>query len=232
MHSYSKSCSTDRRQTQAPAGPVGSSNNTGIQRARAAAVGAVSHRRYTPTAKQKPDALRAAVPEGFSPHTPAGLTGDDAQRLHAWTSTAHAADLPGHLTAVRPSPDASTRHQHCTLGVGCEEGGRCYAEAMGEPDRCGLGTRPYTPDAAESRGFDSEGARRFIVGWVRRHGEVSGEDLVEAAQEHGFRGKDARCFGGVFVAAINRGELRVIRSDLPRKRGHGTSGGRLYGVAA
>lgn len=25
----------------------------------------------------------------------------------------------------------------CSLGVGCDEGGRCYAEAMGEPKRCG-----------------------------------------------------------------------------------------------
>ena len=60
----------------------------------------------------EPRALRAAVPEGSSPQVHAGLAGDDAQRLHAWTSTAHAAELPGHLTASRPSPDASNRHIH------------------------------------------------------------------------------------------------------------------------
>jgi hypothetical protein len=54
--------------------------------------------------------------------------------------------------------------------------------------------------------------------------------LVEAAKRHGFRGKDDRCFGRLFWAAIQRGELVVLRSDLPRKRGHGTSGGKLYGV--
>jgi hypothetical protein len=86
-------------------------------------------------------------------------------------------------------------------------------------------------DSAEARGFDSEGARRFMRSWVLRHGPTSGEDLVEAAKEHGYRGKDDRCFGGVFLAAIGRGELVALRSDLPRKRGHGTSGGRLYGVA-
>lgn len=32
---------------------------------------------------------------------------------------------------------------HCTLGVGCDEYGVCYAEAHGEPDRCGR------PPAAE-----------------------------------------------------------------------------------
>ena len=29
---------------------------------------------------------------------------------------------------------------------------------------------------------------------------------------------------------VLQGELRIIRSDLPRKRGHGTSGGKLYGL--
>lgn len=84
--------------------------------------------------------------------------------------------------------------------------------------------------AAEARGFDSEGARKFIVSWCRRHGPTSGEDLTQAAEEHGFRGKDARCFGGVFKAAINRSELYVIRSDLPRRNGHGSAGARLYGA--
>ena len=81
-------------------------------------------------------------------------------------------------------------------------------------------------------GFDAEGARRFIVSWVRRHGPTSGEDLVQIAQDHGYRGHDARCFGGLFRAAVNRGELLVIRSDLPRRNGHGCSVGRLYGVGA
>jgi hypothetical protein len=87
-------------------------------------------------------------------------------------------------------------------------------------------------EAAEARGFDSTGARKFIVSWVRRHGATSGEDLVEAAMAHGFHARDGRAFGGVFKAALNASELRVLRSDLPRKHGHGTSGGRLYGVAA
>lgn len=55
----------------------------------------------------KPRALRAVVPV-MAPDATQG----DAQRLHAWTSTAHAVELPGHLTALRPSPDESTRHLH------------------------------------------------------------------------------------------------------------------------
>lgn len=30
----------------------------------------------------------------------------------------------------------------CNMGVGCEEAGMCYAEAMGEPERC---SRQNTP---------------------------------------------------------------------------------------
>lgn len=78
--------------------------------------------------------------------------------------------------------------------------------------------------------FDAEGAGRFIHGWVVRYGATSGEDLVEAAKKHGFRGHDDRCFGGVFLGLVRNQKLRVLRSDLPRKRGHGTSGGKLYGA--
>ena len=50
-------------------------------------------------------ALRVAVPADGTNST-AGV----AQRLHAWASTAHAAYLPGHLTALSPSRDASNPH--------------------------------------------------------------------------------------------------------------------------
>ncbi len=93
---------------------------------------------------------------------------------------------------------------------------------------CGRAIAQATLAAAEAKGFDSQGAARFILGWLDRFGDVSGEDLVEAAKAHGFRGKDDRCFGGVFIGLQNRGQIECIRSDLPRKRGHGTSGGRLY----
>lgn len=84
--------------------------------------------------------------------------------------------------------------------------------------------------AIDMHAFDADGARRFIVGWVRRHGPASGEELVKQAKLHGFCGKDDRCFGGVFLAAQRAGELVCLRSDLPRARGHGTSGGRLWGA--
>lgn len=91
--------------------------------------------------------------------------------------------------------------------------------------------------AAVANGFDSDGARRFIVSWVRRHGPTSGENLTDAAKGHGFNpgiyGRDDRAFGPVFAAALREPDgLVVIRSDLIRAKGRGTSGGKLYGAAA
>lgn len=51
-------------------------------------------------------AARAAVP-GPAPDA----AQDDARRLRSSASRACAANLPGHLTALSPSPDASNRHQ-------------------------------------------------------------------------------------------------------------------------
>lgn len=77
--------------------------------------------------------------------------------------------------------------------------------------------------------FDTEGAGKFILGWIRRYGPTPGESLVLAAKEHGYRGKDDRCFGPVFQRLLSDNKVKVLRSDLPRTRGHGTSGGKLYG---
>ena len=46
----------------------------------------------------------------------------------------------------------------CTLGVGCESAGVCYASAMGEPNRCDA--RPDQP-----AGEDNVWYRGWEVGW-------------------------------------------------------------------
>ena len=79
-------------------------------------------------------------------------------------------------------------------------------------------------------GFEPDGAGKFIVSWIVRYGPTSGEALVRAAKEHGYRGHDDRCYGQVFQRLLKNNQIRVLRSDLPRERGHGTSGGKLYGV--
>lgn len=82
-------------------------------------------------------------------------------------------------------------------------------------------------DKAERQGFDTEGARRFILSWLARHGDMSGEALTDAAKEHGFRPHDDRAFGAVFGPLSRRGLIRCV-GFCERERGHGTAGGRIW----
>lgn len=76
----------------------------------------------------------------------------------------------------------------------------------------------------------AEKAKAAILAHLAVVGSASGEDLVDIAEAHGARPPDARSFGGVFQSLARRGLIHCLRSDLPRKRGHGTSGGKLWGI--
>ena len=78
--------------------------------------------------------------------------------------------------------------------------------------------------------FDREGARRFVLGWLRRHGRLSGEIVVDAAREHGYRPHDDRAFGAVFQSLARRGEIRHV-GYTERRKGHGTGGARIWEAA-
>jgi hypothetical protein len=41
---------------------------------------------------------------------------------------------------TNPPTDEIERVARCTMGVGCNEAGVCYAEAMDEPERCPAST--------------------------------------------------------------------------------------------
>ena len=88
-------------------------------------------------------------------------------------------------------------------------------------------------DAAERRdpNFSARAQQAFIAHLQAAplH-QASGEDLVDAALAAGAVPDDSRAFGGVFLALSRRGVIRCLRSDLPRRRGHGTSGGKLWGL--
>jgi hypothetical protein len=71
-------------------------------------------------------------------------------------------------------------------------------------------------------------AYEFVVAYVRKHRRVAGEAVTLAARLAGIRPKDDRAFGPVYAKAIKEGTIRVVGSTL-RTRGHGTSGGRVYG---
>jgi hypothetical protein len=87
-------------------------------------------------------------------------------------------------------------------------------------------------DKAEELGFDTKAAREFVLHYLQMHGSTAGEDLVDAAERTGrpdLIAHDARAWGGVFASLSGR-RIHCLRSDLPRKRGHGTSGGKLWAI--
>lgn len=108
-------------------------------------------------------------------------------------------------SAIAPSQRVDTARK-----LGDEAGELCLRFAMAE------------------HAFDAAGAGMFICGWLSRHGATPGEELVRQATLHGYRPHDARAFGPVFKRLLKAGEIAVLRADLPRARGHGSCGGKLY----
>lgn len=79
--------------------------------------------------------------------------------------------------------------------------------------------------------FDREGAGRFILGWLRRHGPTSGETLTDQAKAHGYRPHDDRAFGPVYAKLVRDGSIRW-KDFAPRLKGHGTGGARIWQAVA
>jgi hypothetical protein len=73
-------------------------------------------------------------------------------------------------------------------------------------------------------------AQTAILSHLKAVGQASGEDLTDVARAHGAVPPDSRAFGGIFQALARKGLIRCLRSDLPRRNGHGTSGGRLWAL--
>jgi hypothetical protein len=74
-----------------------------------------------------------------------------------------------------------------------------------------------------------ERAYHFIVDYASTAGTAtfSGEDLTLIMKGYGIRPHDDRAFGSVYAKAIRNGVIRVV-GYVPRVRGNGTAGGRLY----
>lgn len=69
----------------------------------------------------------------------------------------------------------------------------------------------------------------FVLTYLTKNGPSPGEDIVAAGAAAGITSHDARAWGSIFGRMSNK-QIRCIRSDLPRKHGHGTSGGKLWGL--
>ncbi len=80
---------------------------------------------------------------------------------------------------------------------------------------------------ADRAGFDSTGAADHILSVLRHKGDCSGEELVMQARDAGFVPHDDRAFGSVFAGLKRKGLIATV-GNCTRRRGHGTSGGRIW----
>lgn len=93
-----------------------------------------------------------------------------------------------------------------------------------------LGREAATNAADRADMDDPEFTRKaltFIVDYVQQRGQVPGESATLAAVNAGIRPKDQRAFGSVYATALRRGLIHVV-GYVPRVRGHGSAGGKLY----
>jgi hypothetical protein len=72
-------------------------------------------------------------------------------------------------------------------------------------------------------------AEAAMLAHLRAVGSCSGEDLTTIARAKGAVPHDDRAFGPVFKSMARRGLIRCVGFCL-RKRGHGTAGGRIWGI--
>lgn len=81
--------------------------------------------------------------------------------------------------------------------------------------------------------YFADKAKAAILAHLAANGPTSGEDLTDACKAAGIvPSNDDRAFGGVFLGLSNprNPKIQCLRSDLPRKHGHGTSGGKLWSL--
>jgi hypothetical protein len=76
----------------------------------------------------------------------------------------------------------------------------------------------------------SRKAEEAILAHLRIVGQCSGEVLTDVARARGAECHDARAFGPIFKSLARRGLIRHVDYCL-RTKGHGTAGGRIWGIA-
>jgi len=76
-------------------------------------------------------------------------------------------------------------------------------------------------------GFDTERARAAVLELLADGQARSGEQLVDHCVRLGLVPHDARAFGAVIGTLARRKRIEAV-GFVPRAKGHGTSGGRLW----
>ena len=74
-----------------------------------------------------------------------------------------------------------------------------------------------------------ERAKKFVIGYLSLRGQAPGEIIVDLCKKDGIVATDDRSFGAVFAALSRANEIRCV-GYCDRKKGHGTSGGRIWAL--
>jgi hypothetical protein len=72
-----------------------------------------------------------------------------------------------------------------------------------------------------------ERAAYFILEFLQRDGEQSGEELTDKCKARGLVPHDDRAFGPVLASLSRRGLIEKA-GFCPRSKGHGTAGGNIW----
>lgn len=77
-----------------------------------------------------------------------------------------------------------------------------------------------------------ERARQFVLDYLRQYGATSGEVITDMAVAAGIVPHDARAFGPVFGYLAHKCRRQIVCVGyVPRAKGHGTAGGRVWALA-
>lgn len=76
-----------------------------------------------------------------------------------------------------------------------------------------------------------ERAKSFVHGYLVQRGQAPGEIIVDLAKQSGIVAPDDRAFGAVFAALSRKNMIRCV-GYCERRKGHGTSGGRIWSICA
>jgi hypothetical protein len=137
---------------------------------------------------------------------------------------AFAASMP---MALSPQPgDRSTGGRGATPPVSGSQR-RLIARKRGER----LGELAADRASADMADFRERG-REFVLAYLRQYGATSGEVITDAMKMAGIRPQDDRAFGPIYAYLANEKRRQIVCVGLvPRVKGHGTAGGRVWALA-
>lgn len=94
-------------------------------------------------------------------------------------------------------------------------------------ERAAVACAAKTKRVVDSTFFEK--ASTAILAHLQSVGQASGEVLTDIAIAHGARAHDPRAFGSVFSSLARQKRIKTIGFCM-RSKGHGTAGGRIWGL--